>query len=190
MRDDDWNEMLQKQLALISAMQRREESLRNLINEELQKLRRSIELADGRISSAAESAADRVVAQARQGLDQSVERLDERLDSSARQSRQASETQIKVLSDAFGVLNGKVMLASYMIAAAALLILGAAIYFAVSTSYYAKESKRLRIEVQWLERVNNADLVPCGGGLCANIDLKGEKVGENRKYVPVKLKPR
>lgn len=55
--------------------------------------------------------------------------------------------------------------------------------------YWAKKAKTAKAEAQWIERGNRADLVPCGDGMCANVDMNAEPVGDQKQYRPVKPRP-
>jgi hypothetical protein len=70
-------------------------------------------------------------------------------------------------------------------AVGALLLVGGSSLWAWTSS---KEALRYRVEADLGRRVSQADLVKCGEGLCANVDGKGQRLGDKQQYAPVRLR--
>ena len=49
-----------------------------------------------------------------------------------------------------------------------------------------QEAARYQVEADLSRRITQSDLVQCGEGLCANVDLKASRAGDRKQYLPVK----
>lgn len=49
-----------------------------------------------------------------------------------------------------------------------------------------QQAQRYQVDAETGRLVARSDFIQCGEGLCANVDLKAQRVGDNKQYVPVK----
>jgi hypothetical protein len=49
-----------------------------------------------------------------------------------------------------------------------------------------QEANRYQVEADLSRRITQSDIVQCGEGLCANVDLKASRAGDRKQYLPVK----
>lgn len=54
------------------------------------------------------------------------------------------------------------------------------------STHYANIIRDNQLSAETVQAYNAADLVPCGEGLCANVDIKGQRYGKYGEYLPVK----
>lgn len=71
--------------------------------------------------------------------------------------------------------------------AAACALLALALGGAWMVRYYYDKMQENRISAELLKLYNTADVAPCGNAqLCANVDAKGPRFGDQRQYSPIK----
>lgn len=186
---EDTNELIRNMATLISAMQRREESLKSVINTELGNLHRSIEGVDGRISRATEAVPKEVANRVGPALDRITKQMDDRLGQSTRHLSEAADRYAKAQDSKVATLQKRVTWMSASMALLSVLMLASIAYFANANRHMVDERQRLQREIGWLDRVNRADIVPCGEGLCANVNLHTKGVGGQGQYRAVNPRP-
>lgn len=52
-----------------------------------------------------------------------------------------------------------------------------------------QQADRYRIDAELGRIVSSADVIKCGDGLCANVEIKGQRYGDNNQYRRVKTRP-
>lgn len=66
------------------------------------------------------------------------------------------------------------------------------VFLLLGTSLWAwqmgRQARQHGVEADLGERIGRADLVKCGAGLCANVDISVRGQGDNQQYRPVKVR--
>jgi hypothetical protein len=117
------------------------------------------------------------------GLGHSVSTFQTRLETAAQDVRQASHAlaaQLHAARALYRHLLWKIV--GVCLASLALVVLGGGW---LSRHYY-EEIRRHQVSAQLLQAYDAADVTLCDGRLCANIDPKGDRFGEDDQYRPVR----
>lgn len=51
-----------------------------------------------------------------------------------------------------------------------------------------EEAARYGIDAELGRRITQADIIRCGEGLCANVDLRAQRIGDRKQYLPVRTR--
>lgn len=120
------------------------------------------------------------------GMQRSVTDYEQRLQVAGQQLQQASHAlsnQIQRLQMLHRQLIWKV--AGITLGSLALILLAGGWL----SSHYYDEIRRYQLSADLLKAYNAADVTLCDGKLCANVDAKGRKFGEQGQYRPVHDRP-
>ncbi|PXV59073.1 hypothetical protein SAMN04487785_1179 [Dyella jiangningensis] len=116
--------------------------------------------------------AARAMGQIHQQAETTAKQLASAADAAREQSRQLNRAQTTMVWKSLALM-----------AVGAVLLAGGAGLWAWTSG---KEAQRYRVEAELGRRISQSDLIQCGDGLCANVDAEGERVGDQKQYVPVK----
>lgn len=180
----------QELLVLIGLVQKREETLKALVNEQLQLLHRSVQKTGHDVNRVVEDALPRLRQLSQAALDSTLVPAVERFAHDVQQANAALQHTTERYASAQHEWQRRAMRRLHLSSAA---LLAASLLAFASGGWLlwnAKtESARLRSEVAYLDRVNRADWVPCGQDrLCARIDAKADAADADRAYRAIALR--
>lgn len=186
-------ETVQAMSGVMAQMHRREQSLKDLINQQLQALHAAVNAADRNVQRVVESAMPRLTQLSQQALATSLEpateRFQQRLASTDQALQQASERYVQAQRSHETAAMRRMRLASIAMLVAGLLGAvggGYAVYSAKAATAQANERRR---QIDYFDRVIRADLVPCGQDrLCGNVEPQGERYGDQKQYQVLELR--
>lgn len=186
-------ETVQAMSGVMAQMHRREQSLKDLINQQLQALHDAVNSADRNVQRVVESAMPRLTQLSQQALATSLEpateRFQQRLASSDQTLQQASDRYVQAQRSHETAAMRRMRLASIAMLTAGLLGLGGAGVALYSAKSALAEASQRRKEIDYLDRVIRTDLVPCGEDrLCGNVDPQGTRYGDQKQYQVLELR--
>ncbi|WDJ24477.1 hypothetical protein JH270_10660 [Xanthomonas campestris pv. raphani] len=186
-------ESIQAMAALIGQLQRREHALEDLVRQQLQLLQSAVHNADQRVTRVVETALPRLTQLSQQALTQTLEPAAERFNKKMSNAEQTLQQATQRYAKAQHALETTTMRRMW-IASIALLLSGVlsvivAGYAAYSTKAVIAEAAQRRAEIDYLDRVARANLVPCGEDrLCAELEKKGARYGNQSQFRVIALR--
>ncbi|MCC4600200.1 hypothetical protein [Xanthomonas melonis] len=179
--------------AVIAAMQRREQTLEDLVRHQMQLLQVAVNSADRRVTRVVESALPRLTQLSNQALTQTLEPGAERFNKKMVQAERTLEQATARYARAQQSLEATVTRRSWAGLAAllvgTLLCLAAVGYAVQGARPVLAEASQRRAEIAFLDRVARADLFPCGEDrLCVTLDKAGPRYGKRGQYRVVALR--
>jgi len=134
-------------------------------------------------ASALKTLPDQVMRSMHDKLQQPVQNYQQALDQAGgeiRESTHALAQQIERMEHLHRMLIWKTLGAAVI---SLLLLLAGGVWLAM---HYASVIRENQISADLLKAYNSADVVPCGNRLCASVDLKGQRYGNNGEYLPIR----
>ncbi|MFO3703791.1 hypothetical protein ACI6Q5_02115 [Xanthomonas codiaei] len=181
--------------AVIAAMQRREQTLEELVRHQMQLLQAAVNNADQRVTRVVESALPRLTQLSDQALTRTLqpvaERFDKRMLHAEQTLQQAAERYAQAQRALETSASRRLWIGIGMAVVGAILCLVSAFYAIKSAQPVLAEATQRRAEIAFLDRVVRADLVPCGQDrLCAVVEKKRPRYGDRGQYREVALRQR
>lgn len=181
-------------VASVSALMERFERRTQQIESSLQAAHQQLQHLAQQVPEAVHRAADTemqklrggVVSAVDAGIGQSVSAYEGRMQAAGQQVQQASHA-LSAQLDGSRQLHKHLLwkVAGVCLASLALIVLGGGW---LSRHYY-DEIRRYQLSAELLKAYDAADVTLCGGKLCANVDPKGGKFGDQGQYRPVRDRP-
>ncbi|USJ01474.1 hypothetical protein MUG10_04540 [Xanthomonas prunicola] len=180
-------ESIQAMAALIGQLQRREQTLEDLVRQQLQLLQSAVHTADQRVTRVVESALPRLTQLSQQALKQTLEpaaeRFNKQVTSADQTLQQATQRYAKAQHTLETKTTRRMWIASVALLVSGVLSAAVAGYAAYSTQAVIAEAEQRKAEIAFLELVTRADLVACGETrLCANVEKKSARYGRQGQY--------
>jgi hypothetical protein len=179
--------LISQTAALMEQFERRTESVDFRLQELAQQLTRLTEQLPYVVRQSADDAMQsiptQVVGQTQAGLAHSVAEYQDRWREASTQVASTSHLLAERISKLERLHRTLVWKTTSVVVASMAILLGGSIWLFVHFSNIIKENQ---ISAELLRAYNRADVALCDGGkLCANVDVKGKRYGENREYLPV-----
>ncbi|CAD7734559.1 hypothetical protein LMG31886_38760 [Xanthomonas hydrangeae] len=186
-------ESIQAMAAVIGALQRREQALEDLVRQQLQLLQSAVNNADQRVNRVVENAMPRLTQLSNQALTQTLEPAAERFSKKMANAEQAVQQATQRYAQAQQSLETtttrRMWIASLALLVAGIMSAAVAGYALHSTKTAVAEASLRRAEIAYLDRVNRADLVPCGKDrMCAVFEKKSARYGGQGQYRMIALR--
>lgn len=187
MQEDELTALISKTAALMEQFERRCDDIdqRLLVSsEQLQELTQHLpRLVKQSAEDSMQTLPGQLLSQVQQSLSRPVADYQQRLDRAGTEVGSVSHAlaqQIKRMEKLQQLLIWKVV---GITAACFLLLLVGGVWL---STHYAKVIEENQLTADLMRTYNNADLVMCDKGqLCANVDVRGQRYGDHRQYVPV-----
>jgi hypothetical protein len=117
------------------------------------------------------------------GLAQSITECQSKLREAAEEATNTSNVLSAQMTKLAGLHRSLIWKTAAAISASILILLGGAIWLA---SHYMTVIEDNQISAELMKAYNRSDVTLCSDGrLCANVDTKGKRYGENLQYLPV-----
>ncbi|MGH8080407.1 MAG: relaxation protein, partial [Lysobacter sp.] len=118
-------------------------------------------------------------------LEQPVSDYQKRLGQAGSQVNDGSQALAQQLQRMEGLHKSLIWKISGVVIACVALLLVGGIWL---STHYVGVIRDNQIAADKLKVINNADVVVCGERLCANIDRKGQGVGDKGQYLPIQTR--
>ncbi|MEA9578773.1 hypothetical protein VC218_07540 [Xanthomonas nasturtii] len=186
-------ESIHAMAAVIGTLQQREHALEDLVREQLQLLQIAVKHADQRVTGVVENALPRLTQLSQQALTQTLEPAAERFNktmATAEQTvQQATQRYAHAQHSLETTTTRRMWIASIALLLSGVLSVIVAGYAAYSTKAVIAEAAQRRAEIDYLDRVARANLVPCGEDrLCAELEKKGARYGNQSQFRVIALR--
>jgi hypothetical protein len=113
-----------------------------------------------------------VVTQVQQRTAESIQALTRAAEVAGEQARQLNRAQTTLAWKSLAFL-----------AVGGLLLMGGTSTWAWNKK---QEAERYQVDAELGRQISQSDLVRCGDGLCVNVDLKAQRSGDRKQYLPVR----
>jgi hypothetical protein len=170
--------------ALVTAIVRFEQRCRSIEQQHAQFMQQLPMQVQEKVDRVLHALSGRVGSTVREGLEPSIEACQQRVQETAEQA----ERSVRVLkADQVEIASQRRRMVWSLGAVIALCILSLVATYEGLYGYYQTQFSRLKSEVNYLDAIHRSDVVPCGDGqLCARVDDKAPRYGDNRQYRVVK----
>ncbi|MCC8552217.1 hypothetical protein LYZ81_11045 [Xanthomonas hortorum] len=191
--DHATQESIKAMAGLIAVLQQREQTLDDLVRQQLQLLQSAVNNADQRVNRVVENALPRLTQLTHQALAQTLEPAAERFNKKMAHAEQTLQQATRHYAQAQHSLETTATRRMWIgftgMIVGAIMCVGAAGYAVKSATPILAEAKERRAEIDYLDRVTRANLVSCGEGrLCAEFEKKGPRYGDRGQYREITLR--
>ncbi|WP_374153175.1 hypothetical protein ABQY58_008740 [Xanthomonas hortorum pv. hederae] len=191
--DHATRESIKAMAGLIAVLQQREQSLEDLVRQQLQLLQSAVNNADQRVNRVVENALPRLTQLTNQALTQAlepaVERFNKKMVDADQTLHHATYRYTQAQQSLETTATRRVWIGFAAMIVGAIMCVGAAGYAVKGATPILAEAKQRRAEIDYLDRVTRANLVACGEDrLCAEFEKKGPRYGDRGQYREITLR--